>query len=244
MIIIAGPCVIESQELCLEIAKELSLIDRSIIFKASYDKANRSGIKSYRGVGFEKGMEILTNVYIRTDLRVTSDIHTVREASKAARYLDVIQIPAMLCRQTDIIAAAGAKEIVVNLKKGQFMDAKRMAQAVEKVGHKNVMITERGNSFGYNDVVIDMRNIQMIKDICEVPVIIDASHPAGDRSMIPVLAKAGIAAGADGVFIEVHPNPDKAKCDGATSLELSKLGRLIRELKSIYTLVQIGEKYD
>ena len=249
-VLIAGPCVIENFELTLDIArflKELtSKLDIPFIFKASYDKANRTSINSFRGPGAAKGLDILNQIKNRLGIAVLSDVHTVDEISDAADVLDVIQIPAFLCRQTDFILAVSAAGKPVNIKKGQFLAPWDMANVVEKVvstGNDRVMITERGTMFGYNNLVVDFRGLKIMKDT-GYPVIFDATHSiqlpggqgtssGGQREFAPVLAKAAVAAGADGIFMEVHPEPDRALCDGPNSLKLGTLSRLLSQLKAI-----------
>jgi 2-dehydro-3-deoxyphosphooctonate aldolase (KDO 8-P synthase) len=255
---ILGPCVIESEELTLETALELAAFHDAtgipVIFKASFDKANRTSIESFRGPGLDRGLEILARVREKTGLPVISDIHSPDQASTAAEVLDVIQIPAFLCRQTDLLVAAGETGKAVNIKKGQFQSPDDMSNAVNKVlstGNDRILLTERGSSFGYGDLVVDMRSIVRMKRF-GFPVVFDATHSAqfpgrgegrsgGDRTLVPHLARAGIAAGADGVFMEVHPNPEGALCDGPNSLRLRDLEPLARNLAQIYGLVPRGE---
>jgi 2-dehydro-3-deoxyphosphooctonate aldolase (KDO 8-P synthase) len=252
---ILGPCVIENPEITLEIAGNLAETSQKlgieIIFKASFDKANRTSIKSFRGPGMEKGLEILTRVRRETGLPVISDIHQPDQAEACAEVLDVIQIPAFLCRQTDLLVAAGKTGKVVNLKKGQFVAPWDMQAALGKLketGCQNVWLTERGSSFGYNNLVVDMRSIPAMASL-GCPVIMDATHSVqlpgglgnssgGDRTLAPVLAKAAMAAGANGVFMEVHPRPNQALCDGPNSLELDKVSSLLKTLKAIHSLIK------
>jgi len=250
MILILGPCVIESEEHALKMARitqrVCALAGVDFIFKASFDKANRSSLGSYRGPGLYEGLRILAKVKAELGLKVTSDIHEASQAAPAAEVLDVIQIPALLCRQTDLILAAAATGRTVNLKKGQFMAPEDMLGAVGKVlsqGNKNIMITERGTTFGYHNLVVDMRSFAIMKGF-GYPVIMDATHavqkPAGgagcstgEPEFIATLARAAVAAGANGVFLEVHDNPRKALSDGPNSLPLSELGPLLMQLKRI-----------
>jgi 2-dehydro-3-deoxyphosphooctonate aldolase (KDO 8-P synthase) len=245
--LIAGPCVIESEKHTLALAR--SIKDMSVrtgvpvIFKASFDKANRSSLSSYRGPGLEKGLEILATVKKEIGVPVLSDIHETGQAEPAARVLDVIQIPAFLCRQTDLIAAAAATGRTVNIKKGQFLSPEEMRLALEKAtatGNEKVMLTERGTFFGYHNLVVDARSIPVMK-AWGYPVVMDASHsvqrPAaeggrsgGDAEFIPLLAKVGVVAGADGVFLEVHDRPEEALSDRANALRLSGLEALIASL--------------
>jgi len=252
--VIAGPCVIEDEETTLKVAvflKEISdSMDIPIIFKTSYDKANRTSIDSFRGVGIDKGLEIIQKVKDKTGLSVLSDVHNTDEIIKAAKVLDIIQIPAFLCRQTDLIIAAARTNLPINLKKGQFLSPMEMEQAVRKVtstGNRNVLITERGTSFGYNNLVVDFRSIPIMKGF-GFPVIFDATHSVqlpggggtssgGQREFVKYLARAAVAAGADGVFLEVHPDPDSALCDGPNSLPLDRIRPLLFILKEIYGLV-------
>ncbi|MCP4670868.1 MAG: 3-deoxy-8-phosphooctulonate synthase, partial [Desulfobacula sp.] len=229
--LIAGPCVIENYETTFKIAKHLKQIttklDIPFIFKASFDKANRTSIQSFRGPGFVKGLEVLDSIKKELDLQVISDIHLPDQADKAAEVLDIIQIPAFLCRQTDLITAACNSGKPVNIKKGQFLsplECKNILIKAKESGNKNICITERGSSFGYNNLVVDFRSIPIIKNL-GAPVIFDATHSvqlpggatdssAGERQFVPTLSKAAIAAGVDGLFIETHPDPDMALCDG------------------------------
>ncbi|KIX13363.1 2-dehydro-3-deoxyphosphooctonate aldolase [Dethiosulfatarculus sandiegensis] len=255
---IMGPCVIENPEITLGIAESLAetgqRLGLQIIFKASFDKANRTSIESFRGPGMEKGLEILAKVRRETGLPVISDIHQPDQAKICAEVLDVIQIPAFLCRQTDLLLAAGKTGKVVNLKKGQFVAPWDMQAAVGKLkgaGCQNIWLTERGSSFGYNNLVVDMRSIPAMASL-GCPVIMDATHSVqlpgglgsssgGDRTLAPVLAKAAVAAGANGVFMEVHPRPDEALCDGPNSLELNKVEPLLKTLSAIHNLVRAEE---
>ncbi len=247
MIIIAGPCVIESEEHALYMAAMIRSICRLVgvdfTFKASFDKANRTSIGSYRGPGFAEGMRILADIKAETGVPVTSDIHERWQAAPAAEVLDIIQIPALLCRQTDLVIEAARTGKTVNLKKGQFMAPWDMLHAVEKVrsqGNEKVMVTERGTTFGYNNLVVDFRSIPAMKEF-GCPVIFDASHSSqlpgagngqsdGQAHMIPVLARAAIAAGADGVFVEVHDSPQDALSDGPNSLALADLEEFLQGL--------------
>lgn len=245
--LIGGPCVIESQDHALFIAKETKKICEdlqiSYIFKASYDKANRSSISSYRGPGLESGLETLCLIKNELNVPVLSDVHEINQIEKAAQVLDVIQIPAFLCRQTDLIVEAAKTQKPLNLKKGQFLSPQDMKNVVEKVlsqGNENIILTERGTSFGYNNLVFDIRSIPIMKK-WGFPVVIDASHsvqkPGGEGSFsggeaefIPYVAKAGISVGADGVFLEVHDNPSQALSDKLNSLNLIELRNLLTAL--------------
>ena len=244
---IAGPCVIESAELLDTVAAKLTDINAhlgtDIIFKASFDKANRTSIHSFRGPGIDKGLQMLADVKSKYGLRITTDIHEAWQAQPAGEVCDVLQIPAFLCRQTDLLVAAAKTGKVVNIKKAQFLSGRDMRYPVEKAkdsGASEVWLTERGNSFGYNNLVVDFRNIPDMKEI--VPqVIMDCTHSVqrpsagdgktvGDRKFVPAMAKAAKAFGATGYFFEVHPTPDPGLSDAANMLELSKLEDLVREL--------------
>ena len=253
--LIAGPCVIEDEATTLEIARFLKetgeLLDIPVIFKASYDKANRTSLNSYRGPGIEKGLQIIDKVKEITGLPVLSDVHHIGEVERAASILDIIQIPAFLCRQTDFILAAARTGLPINIKKGQFLSPWEIAPAIEKVtstDNYNVFITERGTSFGYNNLVVDIRSIVIMKNF-GFPVVFDATHSVqlpgrggtwsgGQREFVDHLAKAAIAAGADGVFMEVHPDPDSALCDGPNSLPLQVLGPMLTRLREIHGLIR------
>ncbi|MBI5521855.1 MAG: 3-deoxy-8-phosphooctulonate synthase [Desulfarculus sp.] len=253
--VIAGPCVIESEELTLAIARELAAIsqrlDLPLIFKASYDKANRTSLDSFRGPGIVEGLSILARVGQETGLPLISDIHTPAQAAAAAEVLSVLQIPAFLCRQTDLLVAAAQTGKVINIKKGQFVAPADMGQAVAKVratGNQQIWLTERGSCFGYNNLVVDMRGIAIMQGL-GCPVVFDATHSVqlpgglgqvsgGDRRFIAPLARAAVAAGADAVFLEVHPDPDKALCDGPNSLPLGQLEGLLKMLQALYALVR------
>ncbi len=244
---ILGPCVIESEEIAFEVAARVSELAQRlnipVIFKSSYDKANRTSISSFRGPGIEAGLKVLSEVKSRFGLPVISDVHTVGEAKKAAEVLDVIQIPAFLCRQTDLVTAVADTKRAVNVKKGQFMapwDMKNVVAKIEARGNRNIMLTERGSSFGYNNLVADMRSIVEMRAF-GYPVVFDATHSVqlpggqgtssgGQRDYVPMLARAAVAAGADGVFLEVHPRPEEALCDGPNSWPLSELEGLLKEL--------------
>lgn len=245
--IIAGPCVIESAELLDTVAKRLVEINRrlgtDIIFKASFDKANRTSLKSFRGPGLEKGLEMLADIKSRYGMRILTDIHESWQAKPAAEVADVLQIPAFLCRQTDLLTAAAATGRTVNIKKAQFLSGRDMRYPVEKAlesGAGEVWLTERGNCFGYNNLVVDFRNISDMLEI--VPnVIMDCTHSVqrpggsdgktgGDRRFVPQMAKAAKAFGATGYFFEVHPDPDRGLSDAANMLELDKLEKLVEEL--------------
>ncbi len=253
--LIAGPCVLESLDLALSIAETCASISSklklSYIFKGSFDKANRSSISAYRGPGIDKGLAILDEVKRQVGVPVTTDIHAVDQVSAVAEIVDIIQIPAFLCRQTDLLVAAGRTLQPVNIKKGQFMAPADMRHAVEKVsstGNRSILLTERGSSFGYNNLVVDFRSLPQMA-ACGCPVVFDATHsvqlPAalgassgGDRRMVPVLAQAAVAVGVDALFFEVHPDPDRALCDGANSLFLGDIEPLLRRLTAIHSALK------
>ena len=246
-IIIAGPCVIESQELLDTVAKTLVEINKrlgtDIIFKASFDKANRTSLHSFRGPGLEKGLEMLSKVKEKYGLRLLTDIHESCQAEAAGEVVDVLQIPAFLCRQTDLLVAAARTGRIVNIKKAQFLSGRDMRYPTEKAlesGAKEVWLTERGNSFGYNNLVVDFRNIPDMKEIVST-VIMDCTHSVqrpsagegktvGDRKFVPSMAMAAKAFGATGYFFEVHPEPDKGLSDAANMLELDKLEALVNRI--------------
>ena len=247
---IAGPCVIESEKLCLTIAERLAELSNSravdIIFKASYDKANRTSIKSFRGPGRTKGLKILEKVKKATGLAVLTDVHSPEDAAEASEVVDVVQIPAFLCRQTDLLLAAKKTRRFVNIKKGPFMAPADMRFAVEKAGGR-AWLTERGTFFGYNRLVVDFTGIRAMKAI-GVPVIFDATHSvqspgagdgrsSGDRDMAIPLARAAVCTGADGLFFEVHPDPDKALCDGPNSLCLKDFEKSVPQLCDLHARV-------
>jgi len=253
--IIAGPCVIENEATTFRVADFLrETVDATgvpVIFKASYDKANRTALDSFRGPGIGPGLEILGRVRERTGLPVISDVHSPEEAERAAQVLDILQIPAFLCRQTDLLVAVSRTGRPVNLKKGQFMAPWDMEQAVKKLtgtGSGQVLITERGTSFGYNNLVVDCRAIPVMKAFGH-PVVFDATHSVqlpgaagscsgGQREYADVLARAAVAAGADGVFMEVHPCPEEALCDGPNALPLEQVRPVINLLREIHHIVR------
>ena len=249
-LLIAGPCVVESKDLVFKIAEHLvKLSDQfqlPLIFKASYRKANRSKVDSFTGIGDEKALNILSEVRRSFSIPVITDIHNPPEAEIAARFVDVLQIPAFLCRQTDLLTAAAKTGKWINIKKGQFLSGSSMRFAVEKVresGNNNILLTDRGNTFGYQDLVVDFRNIPIMQQT-GVPVIMDITHSlqqpnqekgvsGGNPEMIETIGKAAISVGADGIFVETHPDPDSAKSDGANMLQLSKLERLLNMLTEL-----------
>ena len=248
--LIAGPCVVESEELVLEVAEKVKSICARhripLIFKASYRKANRTSAHSFTGLGDETGLQIIQKAGRQFNLATVTDIHSEREAELAAAYVDVLQIPAFLCRQTELLIAAGKTGKVVNVKKGQFVSGEAMKFAVEKIrqtGNDKIMLTERGTTFGYQDLVVDYRNIPLMQE-SKVPVVMDCTHSlqqpnqtsgvtGGNPLMIGTIASAAIAAGADGLFIETHPDPACAKSDGANMLRLELLEELLVKLVKI-----------
>jgi 2-dehydro-3-deoxyphosphooctonate aldolase (KDO 8-P synthase) len=251
LVMIAGPCVIESQAATLEVARALqdcaAALSLPLIFKASFDKANRTSVTSFRGPGLEQGLEILAKVKAETGLPVLSDVHQVSQVAPAAQVLDVLQIPAFLCRQTDLVVAAAATGRAVNLKKGQFLAPWDMVPVVAKArstGNDKILLTERGVTFGYNNLVVDFRSLPQMREL-GCPVVLDVTHSVqlpggqgscsgGERRFIPALARAGVAVGVDALFMEVHPEPDKALCDGPNSLPLAEVPALWRELKALH----------
>ncbi len=253
LFLIAGPCVIESEEHALFMAEVIKGVTRSLnfpfIFKASYDKANRTSIRSYRGPGLTEGLRILKRVKDEVHIPVLTDVHETADVPKVAEVADVLQVPAFLCRQTDLVVAAAMSERAVNIKKGQFVSPWDMRHVVDKchtAGNDKVFITERGSSFGYNNLVVDMRSLAIMRKFA--PVVFDATHSVqlpsasadgdhavsgGQPEFIPVLARAAVGAGVDGVFLEVHDNPKEAKSDGANALESTKLRGVLKELLAV-----------
>ncbi|HJU45341.1 MAG TPA: 3-deoxy-8-phosphooctulonate synthase [Chitinophagaceae bacterium] len=245
--LVAGPCVVESEELVMEVADKVSGICQKLgipyVFKASYRKANRTSASSFTGLGDETGLALIKKVGEKYRLPTTSDVHAHEECAEAAKYIDILQVPAFLCRQTDLLLAAAGTGKIVNVKKGQFLSGPSMKFAVEKIqkaGNDKVMLTERGTTFGYQDLVVDYRNIPWMKEL-NTPVIMDCTHAlqqpnqtsgvtGGNPQLIGTIAKAAIAAGADGLFIETHPNPAVAKSDGANMLKLDLLEGLLEKL--------------
>jgi 2-dehydro-3-deoxyphosphooctonate aldolase (KDO 8-P synthase) len=252
--LIAGPCVVEGEEMVIEIAETVAAICKKYkipyIFKASYKKANRTSTSSFTGIGDKKALEIIKRTGEKISVPTITDIHTAEEAAIAANYADILQIPAFLCRQTELLIAAAKTGKIINVKKGQFLNGEAMKFAVEKInsaGNKKVMLTERGNSFGYQDLVVDFRNIAAMK-MNNVPVIMDCTHSlqqpnqssgitGGNPELIETIAKAAIATGADGIFIETHPKPSIAKSDGANMLSLHLLENLIEKLVRLRSAV-------
>lgn len=252
---IGGPCVIESESMIFKTALKLKEITEKLsipfIFKSSYDKANRTSIKSFRGPGFKKGMRILLKVKQKLKIPVLTDVHSPQEATLAAKYVDILQIPAFLCRQTDILLAAGKTGKAVNIKKGQFLSPFEINNIIEKIrftGNNNILLTERGYIFGYNNLIVDLKSIFCLKKT-GYPVIIDVTHSVqkpggqgsasgGDRKYIETIAKGCVAAGAYGVFLEVHPQPKKALSDSAVQYPLDKIENLLKNLIKVYNAVK------
>lgn len=262
--LIAGPCVIENPESALRHAKAIQKIAKRVgiplVYKSSYDKANRSSMASFRGLGLEAGLGILARVKEETGLPILTDVHSPEQAGRAARVADVLQIPAFLCRQTDLLVAASRTGCAVNVKKGQFLspsEMKNVAQKLASTGNQKILLTERGTFFGYNTLVNDFRSIPIMKEF-GYPVVFDATHSAqqpggrgkssgGDRRFVPTLAAAGVAAGADGIFMEVHENPDRAPSDGPNMVKLRDLEALLERLIKISQAVgrrRAGKHYE
>ncbi len=252
--VMAGPCVIESEAMLLDMAHVLADLAETLhvrlIFKASYDKANRSSIDAFRGIGIEAGLQALQKVKAETGLPIITDVHAVEQVAAAAEVADIIQIPAFLCRQTDILVAAGETNRIIQIKKGQFVAPHDMRYAAEKVastGNTNILLCERGTSFGYGQLVVDMRGLKWMQDL-GYPVIFDGTHAVqkpgalggatgGDRSMVSVLMRAAVAVGIQGVFLETHPNPDVALSDGPNAVALKDVASLLRSLLDIHRVV-------
>lgn len=253
--ILAGPCAIESIDVMRKTAEGLKKVceklDINYVFKSSYDKANRSSINSYRGLGMEKGLEMLAQIKKEFELPIVTDIHTPDQAEIAAEVVDILQIPAFLCRQTDLLVAAAKTGKIVNIKKGQFLAPQQMKSLVKKVedsGNRQIMLTDRGVSFGYNNLVSDFRSIPIMKEF-GYPVVFDATHSVqmpgsngdstgGDRRFVPVLANCAMAAGADVLFFEVHPDPDNALCDGPNMLYLKDAENVFAKCKEIFEIIK------
>jgi 2-dehydro-3-deoxyphosphooctonate aldolase (KDO 8-P synthase) len=260
LFLIAGPCVIESEAHAVKMAEEISAVARKLnipyIFKASYDKANRTSLHSFRGPGLEEGLRILKRIRKEAGVPLLTDVHEAKDVPVVAEAVDVVQIPAFLCRQTDMLVTAAKHAKSINIKKGQFVSPWDMRHAVEKVrasGNDNILLTERGSSFGYNNLVVDMRSLAIMRQFA--PVVFDATHSvqlpssgAGGKAVsggqpehIPLLARAAVAAGVDGVFMEVHDNPAEAKSDGANALPLSELEAVLQELLAIRSALRPGK---
>ena len=255
LVLIAGPCVIENELTALRAAERLmticNAVDMPLIFKASFDKANRTSANSFRGVGLREGLRILGKVKESLEIPVLSDVHSIEQVQPAAEVLDVIQIPAFLCRQTDLVVAVAKTGKVVNIKKGQFLAPWDMENAVgkaESAGNERIILTERGVSFGYNNLVVDMRSFPIMR-ATGFPVVFDATHSVqlpggqggssgGQREFVEYLARGAVATGIDGVFMEVHENPDKALCDGPNSIKLDDLADMLKQLKAIDAIVK------
>lgn len=253
--VLAGPCAIESMDILDETAKALKEITTKLginfVFKSSFDKANRSSLTSYRGPGMEKGLEMLAQIKSKYDIPIVTDIHTPDQAEPVAEVADILQIPAFLCRQTDLLVAAARTGKIVNIKKGQFLAPEQMGPLVKKVeesGNSNILLTDRGTSFGYNNLVVDFRGIPIMQSF-GYPVVFDATHSVqlpgangtcsgGDRRFVPSLAKAAMAVGANVLFFEIHPEPDKALCDGANMLSLTDTEAVFKTCKDIFELVR------
>ena len=261
LVLIAGPCVIENEEATLRTAEYLKKLAEEtglgLVFKASYDKANRSSINSFRGPGLEKGLAILKKVKKDYQLPVISDVHDISQVEKTAEVLDIIQIPAFLCRQTDLLVAAARTGRVINVKKGQFMapwDMKNVVAKIEEAGNRKIMLTERGATFGYNNLVSDMRSLVILRGV-GYPVIFDATHSVqlpgsqggssgGERRFVDALSRAAVGVGIDGLFWEVHENPSKALCDGPNSLPLDGLRERLKAIMAIDSIVKNGTMTD
>lgn len=253
--ILAGPCAIENQEILDKTAQGLKEITQKLginfVFKSSFDKANRSSLTSYRGPGMKKGLQMLASVKEKYDVPIVTDIHTPDQAGAVAEVADIIQIPAFLCRQTDLLVEAGKTGKIINIKKGQFLAPEQMKSLIKKVeesGNKNILVTDRGTTFGYNNLVVDFRGIPIMNEF-GYPVVFDATHSVqlpgangtssgGDRRFVPTLAKSAMAAGADVLFFEIHPEPDKALCDGANMIALDKAEELFDICNKIFKLVR------
>jgi 2-dehydro-3-deoxyphosphooctonate aldolase (KDO 8-P synthase) len=255
LVLIAGPCVIESRAQCLEVAHALCEVagraGMPLVFKASYDKANRTSVGSYRGPGLASGLEILAEVRATRGVPVLSDVHCRSEVTAASQVLDVIQIPAFLCRQTDLLLAAARTGRAINVKKGQFLspwDVRPVLEKIQSAGNRRILVSERGSCFGYNNLVVDFRSLVILRKL-GAAVVFDATHSvqlpggAGDRSggereYVPFLARGAAAVGADALFIEVHPDPDRARCDGPNSLPLAGLEGLLEEVVQIHAIAR------
>lgn len=254
-VLIGGPCVIESEKLCLSVAAQLKSVTKKhhvpFIFKSSYDKANRSSVTSFRGPGMDDGLNVLRKVKSRLSLPILTDVHSVEEAYAVSAVADVLQIPAFLCRQTDLLLAAGRTGCVVNVKKGQFMSPWEIGNAIRKIestGNRRILVTERGVSFGYNNLVVDMRSLEIMKSF-GYPVIYDATHSVqlpggkgdssgGQREFVFPLVKAAVAVGVAGLFMEIHPNPDHALSDGPNSVRLKDMNSFLGKLRNIDRVVK------
>lgn len=255
LVLIAGPCVIDGNEKTIRTAERLKEIASEssipLIFKSSYDKANRTSLRSYRGPGLLEGLSILNEVKMKVGIPILSDIHRFEEIDQAAQVLDVLQIPAFLCRQTDFIIEAAKTGKVINIKKGQFLapwDMKNIIEKVESVGNEKILLTERGTSFGYNNLVADMRSLPIMRGF-GYPVVFDATHSIqlpggkgtasdGQREFVPVISRAAVAVGIDAIFMEVHEYPDRALCDGPNSISLDSLPELLTQIRKIDNIIK------
>jgi 2-dehydro-3-deoxyphosphooctonate aldolase (KDO 8-P synthase) len=254
-LIIAGPCVLEELDTALEIAETLKLLTSKFgfdyIFKASFDKANRTSLYSYRGPGLEKGLEMLSIIKERCQVKITTDVHETWQVAPVAEVVDVLQIPAFLCRQTDLLVSAGQRGKIVNVKKGQFLspwDTKYIVEKVRSALPEEVWLTERGTSFGYRNLIVDFRGLPVMREYAD-RVIFDATHSVqlpgggegksgGERHFVPYLIRAAVAVGVDGIFMEVHPEPDKALCDGPNSLPLKELENILGQIKALLSALE------
>ena len=259
MFLIGGPCVLESPALAFAVCENLAAVcaelDIAYVFKASYDKANRTSVKSFRGPGVEEGLELLARVREKFGVPVLTDVHSPAEAERAAKAVDVLQVPALLCRQTDLLLACGETSLPVNVKKGQFLAPWDMRQVVEKIrstDNNGILLCERGTSFGYNNLVVDMRGIAVMKTF-GYPVVFDGSHSVqlpgggasgassgGERAFAPALVRAALGAGADGLFLETHPHPEEALCDGPNMLPLGEMKSLLAGAKRVFEAARAG----
>jgi len=255
LLLLSGPCSAESYDICARTAENLKKlcqeVDVNYVFKASFDKANRSSVDSFRGPGLDEGLELLAKIKKEFDLPIVTDIHESGQAKAIAEVADIIQIPAFLCRQTDLLVAVGETDKVINIKKGQFVAPEDMINAINKVkstGNDKIMLCERGTTFGYHNFVVDMRSFPIMKAM-GVPVVFDATHSVqrpgglgncsgGDREYVAPLARAAAGAGIDALFMEVHPNPDEAKCDGPNSLDFQGAADVLKSVKAIYELTK------
>lgn len=253
--VLMGPCAMESRDISFETARKLkeitSKLDINFVFKTSFDKANRSSLKSYRGLGMARGLEILAEIKEKLNVPIVTDIHEPNQAEPTSDVVDIIQIPAFLCRQTDLLVSAAHTGKIINIKKGQFLSPyqmKSIAQKVSDSGNDNILITDRGTSFGYNNLIVDMRGVQIIQDDLGYPLIFDATHSvqipgghgsssSGERRFVSLLAKSAVAAGAKGLFFEVHPEPKKALCDGDNMIPLDEVENVLKICNDIFKLV-------
>lgn len=256
--IFAGPCVIENQELLYEVAETLKEVTQELginyVFKSSFDKANRSSMSGFRGLGMDEGLKMLAKTKEKFEVPIVTDIHLPDEAKPVSEVADILQIPAFLCRQTDLLLSAGKTGKIVNIKKGQFLAPQQMkplTKKVESTGNSNILLTERGTTFGYNNLVVDMRGLRIMQESGH-PVVFDATHSVqlpgangestgGDRTFVPLLARSAVAAGVNALFFEIHPEPDKALCDGPNMLALKDAKKVFKMCKEIFDLVRIEE---